>query len=87
MISTEQRELKSNQSLEIHLHKKRNIKLKPFEIHKTNNFNELETISDNLPIQSKNRKTIDSGDEDDFAMPNKIIFEKDKNLEETYEEK
>ena len=88
LISTENRELKSNQSTEIHIHKKRSIKFKQIEIHKTNNYNELETISDNLQVQSKNKQTIDFADEeDDIAMPNKIIYEKDKNLEETYEEK
>ena len=98
LLSQENRELKSNYSTEDiyynHLHKKRNL-LKFPEIHKKNNYKQdFETISDNFITDSKNRPTVEDGDEDDFEdhiiMKNKIMYkldEVDKNLEQTYEDK
>ena len=98
LISQENKEIKSNLSTEdnfIH-HKKGNM-LKIPQIHKLNNGRDLETISDNFDLNTKNRYNINinnNDDEEDFeeqiVMKNKIMYkldEVDKNLEQTYTDK
>jgi len=98
LISQENKEIKSNLSTEdnfIH-HKKGNM-LKIPQIHKLNNGRDLETISDNVDLNTKNRYNINinnNDDEEDFeeqvVMKNKIMYkldEVDKNLEQTYTDK
>ena len=94
IISQENRFLKSinsnednNNSHEIQLKKHHRIP----EIHKVNNKNDLETITDNLTLN--NNKIINTSEneeiEDHIVMKNKIIYkldEVDRNLEQTHEE-
>ena len=94
IISQENRFLKSinsnednNNSHEIQIKKHHRIP----EIHKVNNKNDLETITDNLTLN--NNKIINTSEneeiEDHIVMKNKIIYkldEVDRNLEQTHEE-
>ena len=93
IISQENRNLKScnsNEDInsnEIQIKKHHRIP----EIHKVNNKNDLETITDNLTLN--NNKIINTSENEDMddhvVMKNKIIYrldEVDKNLEQTHEE-
>ena len=81
ILSQENKELKSNQSTDIHMYHKKYKKTKVSEIYKISGINELETITDNLPdnlaLYSKNKQYVeDLDDEEDIegrlVMPNKI---------------
>ena len=98
IISQENQELKINMSTEYSNKRKKNTLFKIPENHKANNFRDLETISDNFNIDSKNKVLSNDYNnnneeedlEDHVIMQNKIMFkldEVDKNLEQTHEEK
>ena len=93
IISQENKEEKFNFSSENYSHKKKKNINKLIEIHKTNNFRDLETISDNFNLDSKNKAIENDNDdleEDDVVMNNKIMYkldEVDNNLEQTLEKK
>ena len=82
ILSQENKELKSNQTSDVHIHNKKFKKYKAPEIHKISKNNELETITDGLPdnlvLYPKNSQYIpDLGEEDDdigdhFVIANKI---------------
>jgi hypothetical protein len=85
LVSQENKVLKSNQSTEYNL----NPNNKKIDVQKSNNFlmNELETITDNLDLYSKN-KPIAEDIEEDIVMNNKISLKKEevsKNMEQTFE--
>ena len=86
LVSQENKVLKSNQSTECNF----NPNNKKIDIHKSNNFlmNELETITDNLDLYSKNKPIAEDIEENDIVMNNKISLkmeEVSKNMEQTYE--
>ena len=88
LVSQENKVLKSNQSTEYNLNPN-NKKIVSPDVLKSNNFlmNELETITDNLDLHSKN-KPIAEDIEEDIVMNNKISLKKEevsKNMDQTYE--
>ena len=99
MITQENKEIKSNQSTDIHMTLKNNKKVKVSDIHKTSRINVLETITDNLPdslaLFSKKKQYIEEDNEDDigdnFVVANKIELNKksdefEQNIGKTYED-
>ena len=87
LINQQNMELKKNQSTEIQIKKKNQIN-KFLEIHKLSRISEMETIADNLPLYIKKMKNIENSDEaEDISLANKIILEKERNLEESDDEK
>ena len=89
LVSQENKVLKSNQSTEYNLNPN-NKKIVSPDVQKSNNFlmNELETITDNLDLHSKN-KPIAEDIEEDIVINNKISLKKmeeiSKNMEQTFE--
>ena len=90
ILSQDNKEEKFNFSSENYSHKKKKNNNKLIEIHKTN-IRDLETISDNFNLNSKNQEIENDDDlEDDIVMNNKIMYkldEVDNNLEQTLEKK
>jgi hypothetical protein len=89
LVSQENKVLKSNQSTENNFNPNTKKVVFP-DIHKSNNFlmNELETITDNLDLYSKNKPIEEDIEENDIVMNNKISLkmeEVSKNMEQTYE--
>ena len=89
LVSQENKVLKSNQSTEFNYNSNTKKGALP-DIHKSNNFlmNELETITDNLDLYSKNKPIAEDNDENDIVMNNKISLkmeEVSKNMEQTFE--
>ena len=91
LLSQENRELKSNQSTEFN-YNHRNKKIKFPEVCKSNNLliHDMETITNNFDLESKNRPIIEDEDENEIVMNNKFslnLDEVDPHLEQTHEEK
>ena len=89
LVSQENKVLKSNQSTENNFNPNNKKVVFP-DVHKSNNFllNELETITDNLDLYSKNKPIEEDIEENDIVMNNKISLkmeEVSKNMEQTYE--
>jgi len=89
LVSQENKVLNSNQSTEYNFnlnHKK----ITYSDVHKSNDLlmNELETISNNLYLYSKNKPIAEDNEENDIVMNNKISLKMEeisKNMEQTYE--
>ena len=91
LLSQENRELKSNQSTEFNYNHK-NKKIKFPETSKSNNLiiHDMETITNNFDLESKNRPIIEDEDENEIVMNNKFSLNLDEvepHLEQTHEEK
>ena len=91
LLGQENRELKSNQSTEFNYNHK-NKKNKFPEISKSNNLiiHDMETITNNFDLESKNRPIIEDEDENEIVMNNKFSLNLDEvepHLEQTHEEK
>ena len=89
LVSQENKVLKSNQSIEYSFNPNHKKVIYP-DVHKSNNLlmNELETITDNLELYSKNKPIAEDNEENDIVMNNKISLkmeEVSKNMEQTYE--
>ena len=90
LLSQENKELKSNQSTEFNYNHK-NKKIKFPEICKSNNLiHDMETITNNFDLDSKNKPINEDDDENEIVMNNKFslnLDEVDPRLEQTHEEK